>query len=227
MDLFYHSFSTIATDDYAMNLTSFRYRLTRYIEPVADIFVQFNISPNVITVLSILAGVLAGILILFHSFLLGSIVLFISAIFDLVDGSVARRMNKETKFGAVFDWIADKFVDCFVLLCIGLSGIPIISMYLPVPALADFGVIACAIIGSMMNTFIKPVTYAEIGFEERVDGKICDPLEGVGFFGRPETILFLCLGGALGYLWVAVILIAICTNLSALQRTVYLYQRFS
>ena len=210
-----------------MNLTSFRYRLTRYIEPVADIFVKFNINPNVITVLSILAGICAGVLIIWHSFFWGSIVLFLSAVLDLVDGSVARRMGKETKFGAVFDWVADKFVDCFVLLCIGLSGIPIISMYLAVPALADFGVVACAIIGSMMNTFIKPVTYAEIGFEERIDGKICDPLEGVGFFGRPETILFLCLGGALGYIWVSVLLIALCTNLSALQRIIYLYKRFS
>jgi archaetidylinositol phosphate synthase len=210
-----------------MNLTSFRYRFTRYIEPVADIFVKLEISPNIITVLSILAGVLAGVFMIWQSFLLGSIVLFISATFDLVDGAVARRIGKETKFGAVFDWIADKYVDCFVLLCIGLSGIPIISMYLSVPALADFGIVACAIIGSMMNTFIKPVTYAEIGFEERVDGKICDPLEGIGFFGRPETILLLCLGGALGYIWLAVLIIAFCTNLSALQRIVYLYRRFS
>jgi len=210
-----------------MNLTSFRYRFTRYIEPVADVFVKLKISPNIITVLSILAGVLAGVFMIWHSFFLGSIVLFVSAVLDLVDGAVARRMGKETKFGAVFDWIADKFVDCFVLLCIGLSGIPIISMWLPVPPLADFGVVACAIIGSMMNTFIKPVTYAEIGFEERVDGKICDPLEGIGFFGRPETILLLCLGGALGYIWMAVLMIAFCTNLSALQRVVYLYRRFS
>jgi len=210
-----------------MNLTSFRYHFTRYLEPVADIFVKLKISPNIITVLSILAGVLAGICMIGHSFLLGSIVLFISAVLDLVDGAVARRIGKETKFGAVFDWVADKYVDCFVLLCIGLSGIPIISMYLPVPTIADFGIVACAIIGSMMNTFIKPVTYAEIGFEERVDGKICDPLEGIGFFGRPETILLLCLGGALGYIWLAVLIIAFCTNLSALQRIVYLYGRFS
>lgn len=215
-----------------MNLTSFRYRLVRYIDPVADFFFKLNISPNIITLFSIIAGIIAGFLMMFHSFFWGSIVLFLSAILDLVDGSVARRMGKETKFGAVFDWIADKFVDSFILLCIGLSGVPIISMFIPVTTLADFGVVdfgvvACAIIGSMMNTFIKTVTYAEIGFEERINGKICDPLEGVGFFGRPETILFLCLGGALGYIWVSVLAIAICTNLSALQRIVYLYQRFA
>jgi len=80
---------------------------------------------------------------------------------------------------------------------------------------------------SLLNTFIKPVAYAEIGYSERIAGKIEDPLEGVGFFGRPETILVLLIGGLTGFLWVAVILIAVCTNLSALQRIVYLYRRYS
>jgi len=64
-------------------------------------------------------------------------------------------------------------------------------------------------------------------YTERIAGKIEDPLEGVGFFGRPETILVLVLGGVTGYIWVAVLLIAVCTNLSAIQRMVYLYRRYS
>jgi archaetidylinositol phosphate synthase len=78
-----------------------------------------------------------------------------------------------------------------------------------------------------MNTFIKPVVYAEIGYREKVEGKIDDPLEGVGFFGRPETFLVLILGGVFGYIWASVIIIAICTNLSAIQRIIYLYRTLS
>jgi len=110
---------------------------------------------------------------------------------------------------------------------VGFSGIPIVSHIFDVPAVADFGVVGLALAGSLLNTFIKPVTYAEIGYSERIAGKIEDPLEGVGFFGRPETILVLLIGGLTGFLWVAVILIAVCTNLSALQRIVYLYRRYS
>jgi archaetidylinositol phosphate synthase len=133
----------------------------------------------------------------------------------------------ETPFGAVFDWIADKYVDTIVLLGVGLSGMPVISNWFNVSPVWDFGIVAVAIIGSMMNTFIKPVTYAEIGFTERVEGKIDDPLEGIGFFGRPETILVLVLGGLFGFTWISVLIIAVCTNLSALQRIVYLYRRYS
>lgn len=135
--------------------------------------------------------------------------------------------GRETPFGAVFDWIADKYVDTIVLLGVGLSGIPIISGIANVPHIWDFGIVAIAIIGSMMNTFIKPVTYAEIGFTERKEGKIDDPLEGIGFFGRPETVLVLVLGGLTGFIWVSVLIIAVCTNMSAIQRITYLYKRYS
>ena len=114
-----------------------------------------------------------------------------------------------------------------MLLGIGLSGIPVISRYFAVPPYADFAIVALAIIGSLMNTFIKPVVYAEIGYRDKVEGKIDDPLEGVGFFGRPETFLFLILGGISGFIGIAVIIIAAGTNLSAVQRVIYLYRTLS
>jgi len=196
----------------------------KYLEPVAAVFVRCHITPNQISVLSLIAGIACAFLFFCQQFLWGSLALFLSAILDLVDGSVARMTDSHTKFGAVFDWIVDKYVDALVLLGIGLSGTAIISQYIAVPPVTDFAIVAFAIIGSLMNTFIKPVVYAEIGYREKVEGKIDDPLEGVGFFGRPETFLVLILGGVTGFIWVAVILIAVCTNLSAIQRVIYLYQ---
>ena len=210
-----------------MNITAFRYRFIRYIEPVAEIFLEIGISPNCITIFSIVAGIICAISYVYQSYFIGSLFLIFSAFLDLIDGSVARLGGRETRFGAVFDWIADKYVDTIVLLGIGFSGIHILSGILSVPIVWDFGVVTIAIIGSMMNTFIKPVTYAEIGFSERKEGKIDDPLEGVGFFGRPETLLVLIIGGLSGFIWIAVIIIAVCTNLSAFQRLLYLYQKYS
>lgn len=210
-----------------MNITALRPRFIRYLEPVAGVFVRFGITPNQISFLALAAGGLCAYLFFEREFLMGSLALLVSAVLDLIDGSVARKTNAHTNFGAVFDWIVDKYVDALVLLGIGLAGIPIISQFLAVPPLADFAVVSVAIIGSLMNTFIKPVVYAEIGYREKVGGKIDDPLEGVGFFGRPETFLVLILGGIFGYVWVAVIIIAIGTNLSAIQRIIYLYQTLS
>jgi archaetidylinositol phosphate synthase len=210
-----------------MNITALRPRFVRYLEPVAEVFVRLRITPNQISLLALIAGGVCAFLFFKHEFLLGSLALLVSAIFDLIDGSVARKTNAHTNFGAVFDWIVDKYVDAIALLGIGLAGIPIVSQILPVPPIADFAVVAVAITGSLMNTFIKPVVYAEIGYREKIEGKIDDPLEGVGFFGRPETFLVLIIGGIFGVIWASVIIIAVCTNLSALQRIIYLNKTLS
>lgn len=210
-----------------MNITALRPRFMKYLEPVADVFVRFGITPNQISLLSLAAGILCAVLFFERQFLFGALALLLSAVFDLVDGSVARKTGAHTNFGAVFDWIVDKYVDGLVLLGIGLSGIQIVSQFFAVPPVADFAVVAFAIIGSLMNTFIKPVVYAEIGYKEKVEGKIDDPLEGVGFFGRPETFLVLIIGGVFGIIWASVIIIAVCTNLSAMQRIIYLYRTLS
>jgi len=210
-----------------MNITALRPRLVRYIEPIATVFCRAGITPNQISLLSLFAGVLCAVCYCYQMFILGSLLLFVSAVLDLVDGSVARRTERETRFGAVFDWIADKYVDALVILGVGISGIAILTRFLDLPPVSDSAIVAVAIIGSLMNTFIKPVVYAETGYKDRIGGKIEDPLEGVGFFGRPETILVLIIGGVTGFIWVSVILIALCTNLSALQRIIYLYGRLS
>jgi len=214
-------------DELRMNITSLRPKFVKNIEPIALLFVKLGITPNQVSLLSLIFGLLAAFTFFQRYFLLGGLLLVISAILDLVDGSVARKKNAESEFGAVFDWIADKYGDAAVILGVGFSGIPIVSQFFGLPPLADFGVVGLATFGSMINTFIKPVVYAEIGYQERIEGKIEDPLEGVGFFGRPETVLVLVLGGVSGLIGAAIIIIAVCTNLSAIQRIVYLYRTYS
>jgi len=206
-----------------MNITALRPRFIAHLEPVADLCITLGLSPNQISLLSLIFGLGCAISYMGGDFFLGSTLLLISAILDLIDGSVARKKGMQTKFGAVVDWIIDKYVDSFALLGIGLSGLAVLTRFFALSPLADWGIVSLAIIGSMINTFIKPVVYAEVGFKERVGGKIEDPLEGIGFFGRPETILFLITGGLTGFLWISVLVIAICTNLSAIERIVYLY----
>lgn len=214
-----------------MNITALRPKCIGCLEPLANVCITIGMTPNQISLLSLIFGIFCGIFYFTGDFLVGSLLLFTSGIFDLVDGIVARKMDMATHFGAVIDWIIDKYVDVFALLGIGLSGIASISRFFPFPSgfipIADFSVVAIAILGSMMNTFIKPVVYAEVGFRERSDGKINDPLEGVGFFGRPETLIVLIIGGITGYIWISVLIVAICTNLSAIQRIWYLYRKLS
>lgn len=208
-----------------MNITSLRSKLTGWLNPFVKLMALTGMTPNQITLLSFLFGIGAAVCYFYSAFLVGSILLIISGILDLTDGSVARINKKKSDFGAIVDWIVDKYVDGFVLLAVGLSGIPIISQFTDVSHTVDILIAGVAVIGSIMNTFIKPVTYAEIGYTCKEDGKISDPLEGIGFFGRPETMIVLIAGGMFGFIWLSIIIIAICTNLSAIQRLWYLWRK--
>ncbi|MDD1663011.1 MAG: CDP-alcohol phosphatidyltransferase family protein [Methanomicrobiales archaeon] len=205
-----------------MNITALRPRLICHLEPVGKAFARAGFTPNQISLLSLLLGAAAMLLFALRSFPLGSLLLLASAVLDLVDGHVSRIQDSGTRFGAVFDWIVDKYVDALAMLGVGISGIPILTRITQVPPIADQVVVMVAILGSMMNTFIKPVVYAEVGFADRHHGKIEDPLEGVGFFGRPETLLVLIVGGFTGLIWVSLLIIAVATNLSAVERIIYL-----
>jgi len=212
-----------------MNLTSIRQKITGWMNPVGRFLIKLKLTPNIITFLSFLTALGAAVSFFFCQFILGAFLLLLSGGLDLADGTVARIINKKSKFGAAIDWITDKYSDGLVLLGIGLSIFNQTPWYLSslqIPSVVYIAVAGIAIIGSIMNTFIKPVAYAEIGFSGKDDGKIADPLEGVGFFGRPETIILLIIGGFSGFIWIAVAIIAICTNISAIQRIVFLYRKY-
>lgn len=203
-----------------MNLTSKRKKIKKVYEPVGVALARTPITPNIITVISMIFGVSAAILFFKEKPLLAAILVFMSGFFDLLDGIVAREKERASKFGAVFDWLADKFVDGFLLFFIGITySTPYLT--------------AIAITASMLHTFIKPVAYAEIGFSSREKGKIDDPLEGVGFFGRPETLLMIITFSILEHLKIfggletGFILITALTTLSLLQRIVYLYVKYN
>ncbi|MFN4319063.1 MAG: CDP-alcohol phosphatidyltransferase family protein [Aquificaceae bacterium] len=202
-----------------MNLTKRREALKKVYMPVGVVLYKLHFPPNFITLIAIALGMASAYAFYHGKLLTGASLLLLSGLFDLVDGIVARLSDKASKFGAVFDWLADKWVDGFVLGTIA---------YHYAGPLTTITVITA----SMLHSFIKPVAYAEIGYEERIKGKIKDPLEGVGFFGRPEThltvIIFALLerfNAPLG-LSFGIKLIASLTLASLLTRILYLYKHY-
>lgn len=77
------------------------------------LFVRIGLSPNTITALSLLIGLLAaGVLALgsYGAGILGALLFQLSAIVDCCDGEVARLTFTESKFGERLDLLADNIV---------------------------------------------------------------------------------------------------------------------
>ncbi len=202
-----------------MNLTSKREYLKKVYAPVGMAAARFQIPPNLITLASLILGSVSAYFFYHHKPFAGAVLLAISGILDLADGMVARLNDKASKFGAVFDWIADKWVDGLVLGSIGLAySSPFIALL--------------AVTSSMLHSFIKPVVYAEIGYSERIKGKIEDPLENTGFFGRPETHIAILVFSLFEFMKLpfglsfGIKVITFLTLLSLMMRINYLFKRY-
>ena len=86
---------------------------------VAYSFYKLNISPNIVTILSGFSALLAFFGFYKNQLILGFIFFFLSYLFDLADGQVARLSKKSSPLGRILDG----YVDIFSYICVafGLS----------------------------------------------------------------------------------------------------------
>ena len=66
-----------------------------------------NQSANILTMLNLSSGCLALILVMKGHALLGAVLIFVAALFDMYDGKVARSLNVSSEFGKQLDSLAD------------------------------------------------------------------------------------------------------------------------
>ncbi len=79
-----------------------------------------GLSPNFFTFLILVFGFIAAYFIYLGSFKLAILFILISGFMDFIDGAVAKVNKKETKFGSLFDSVADKTSEISWYLALGL-----------------------------------------------------------------------------------------------------------
>ena len=78
----------------------------RIAEIISKPFIFYNIHPNIVTIIGILLGLIAGTLYTIGDIFyakIASITFFFAACFDHVDGEVARKLNKTSVLGHYLD----------------------------------------------------------------------------------------------------------------------------
>ncbi len=84
------------------------------------LLVQTRISPNQVTLASLICGILCGLMFLMGHFILGSFFLFLSHLLDCTDGNLARAKGVFSPIGRWLDSIGDKSADVVIFLCISI-----------------------------------------------------------------------------------------------------------
>lgn len=193
----------------------------RFLAPVIDLLVRRGVSPNAITTFGTIATIIgAGFYARGHIMLAGWIV-GLSAICDLIDGSVARKSGQTSLFGAFYDSTLDRVADGAVLgglaIFFARNGVHHnIPDYMSTPMVA---VILLGILGSFLTSYTRA----------RAEGLGIDAQ--VGMLPRPDRIVLLSapqafIGLALnGWVLIAIcILLTVTAWITVVQRMVFVYR---
>src|SRR5690349_24172763 len=87
----------------------------RIIGPIGDWLVRRRVHPNTITTIGTLCTVIGGIIYATGHIRTAGWFLGLTALFDVLDGTVARRTGRSSTFGAFYDSTLDRVSDGAVL----------------------------------------------------------------------------------------------------------------
>lgn len=174
---------------------------------IGAVFSKLGLSPNQWTMLTIIPALVALYFLISSQFLYAAIFFIISGFLDMVDGAVARVMGKVTKLGAYLDTMMDRYVEAVIIL--GLLFVPLPGFVFPAPVW-----LFLYFMGSMMTTYAKSAAKEKDLVDKELKG---------GILERAERMLVLFVGILLAivdltYLTYVIVLLAILTNFSAIQR---------
>ncbi len=187
--------------------------------------IQLRLRPNHVTFLGLLSSLLAGISFAYYP-LLGGLFTLLTGLLDTLDGSLARALGENRKFGAFLDSVLDRYTELIIYLGIWCyfyrqgAVTPLISL-----------TVLLILFGSLMVSYTRA----------RAEGLGVDCLAGT--FQRGERIVLLGVAGLSNpfvnlltglpngqwlqdsVLVVGLLILAAGTNLTALWRFLHVLNR--
>jgi soluble lytic murein transglycosylase len=187
--------------------------LGRYREPVRSwidpiglaLYRRLHLRPNHLTIIGLGVSLLAATAFGAGHIRKGGLLLILAGLCDFFDGSLARASGQVSSFGAFLDSVIDRYSDLVVLLAI-------VVLYAQVPHTRGAIVAMAGLIGSMMVSYTK-ARAESIGVR-------CT----VGIMERPERMICLIAGALLDLLEPALWVLAVLSNLTALQRIAFTWR---
>ena len=186
----------------------------RVIAPVGDLLVRHRVSPNLITTVGTICTMIAGGIFAAGHIRTAGWFLGITALFDVLDGTVARRTCRSTTFGAFYDSTLDRVADGFLL-----GGLAV--FYGMNPVHRSETLLAITIAG-LIGTFLTSYTRARaesLGLDAKVG--IMQRPERIALLAAPQAFFGLALDG-----WVLagiVTLLSVTAWVTAVQRILFVY----
>ena len=163
---------------------------------------RLGIRPNVITLAGLLGNVAGGVLIASGQLMWGGLVAMIMAPLDALDGTMARLRNESSRYGAFVDSVTDRYSE-FALY----AGL--LVYFIQTGTWKDAMLVLFAAMGSILVSYI------------RAKAESLNYSAKIGLFTRVERYLVLIPGVIFGIPRISLWILAILSNVTALQRILH------
>lgn len=173
-----------------------------FFEPIAAFLNRIGIFPNTITLLGLVGHFAAGFLVIRGYISWAGLVLLVMAPIDALDGTMARLRGESTRFGAFVDSVTDRYSELVIL------GSLLLYFIFQNDWLSATGAYLAAA-GSILVSYIRSRAES-LGYQAKN-----------GILSRMERYFILIPGLIFNIPIIAVWLIAIFSNLTAIQRILY------
>ena len=179
----------------------------KFSRPIAKFLAEHTrITPNQMSFLSFLVGLISGICFSIRQGIAGGILAQTCSILDGVDGDLAVLTGKTSRFGGFFDSLLDRYADSAIILGLTLNALN--SNY-DSSLVLTFGL--AALFGSLMVSYSRARAEAGLGLVYKS-----------GFSGyaanRDVRLFLIMIGGILNQPFILLIILAVLTNLTVVKR---------
>ena len=174
------------------------------------ILARTKITPDQVTLLGFLVNCIVAYFIALGraGYLMAGILIWVAGFFDALDGSVARITGRVTVFGNFLDSVIDRYSDCVIYL-------GILARFLRSGEMSYVILAAVAMIGSFAVSYTRAKA-------ESLDLK-CE----VGIMPRTARIVILGAGFCMSQVFWGLLVIAVFSHLTVLQRILYVRKQLT
>ena len=178
---------------------------------------QLGITPNTLTFVGLVISLVTAGVIAQGYLLVGGLLVLFAGIFDMFDGALARARNASTTFGAFLDSTLDRYSESIILFGLFWYALQARTLHENLwPFLHEqswmLSLIYIAVVGSLMVSYAKARAEG-LGLECKT-----------GLLARPERVVILAIGLITGTVIWAVLLLAIFSNFTAIERIAHIWR---
>jgi len=191
------------SDNDPKTFTDFLRRLFKdVLDGIAGFLNKLGIRPNVVTTAGFIGNLVSAVMIAFGNLTWGGIIAMLAGPLDALDGVMARLRHESGRYGAFVDSVTDRYSE------IALYG-GLLVYFSRSGTWQDALLVFFASIGSIMVSYTR-ARAESLGFSAKI-----------GLFTRAERYIVLIPGIILGYPRISLWLLAILTNITAIQRFLF------